>query len=94
MKFFKISIIGTGYVGLATAVGFASEGYSVIASTHDKEKANLINQGSPPFFELSLQKPLKNAVKKGYLSCVSDRREAIMKTNVTFVSVGTPSRPD
>lgn len=94
MKSFKISIIGTGYVGLATAVGFASKGYSVIASTHDKEKANLINQGTPPFFEPGLQKPLNDAVKKGYLSCVSDRREAIMKTNVTFVSVGTPSRPD
>ena len=94
MKFFKISIIGTGYVGLATVVGFASKGYKVIASTHDKEKANLINQGTPPFFEHGLQKLLKDAVKKGYLSCTSDRKEAIMKTNATFVSVGTPSRPD
>ncbi|MGD0407230.1 MAG: UDP-glucose/GDP-mannose dehydrogenase family protein, partial [Candidatus Bathyarchaeia archaeon] len=45
----KISVIGIGYVGLCTAVGFASKGYNVIASTHDAEKAAKINQGIPPF---------------------------------------------
>jgi len=94
MKPFQISIVGTGYVGLSTAVGFASKGYGVIASTHDQEKAALINKAIPPFFEIGLQKPLENAVKKGYLKCVLDREEAIMKTNVTFISVGTPSQPD
>ena len=39
----SISIVGTGYVGLCTAVGFASKGYRVVASTHDPEKAELIN---------------------------------------------------
>jgi len=39
------------YVGLCTAVGFASKGYTVIASTHDAEKAAKINKGIPPFYE-------------------------------------------
>lgn len=94
MKNFQISIVGTGYVGLSTAVGFANRGYSVIASTHDQEKAALINKAIPPFFESGLQEPLEKAVKKGFLTCVSDREEAVKKTNVTFVSVGTPSQPD
>jgi len=48
-----VSIVGTGYVGLCTAVGFASKGYKVVASTHDPEKAESINAGIPPFFEYS-----------------------------------------
>jgi UDPglucose 6-dehydrogenase len=47
----RISITGTGYVGLVTAVGFASKGYKVITSTHDHEKVALINKGVPPFYE-------------------------------------------
>jgi len=94
MKTFRISIVGTGYVGLSTAVGFASKGYVVIASTQDQEKFALIKKAVPPFFEPGLQKPLENAVKKGYLTCTLDREDAIKKTNVTFISVGTPSRPD
>jgi UDPglucose 6-dehydrogenase len=94
MKTFQISIVGTGYVGLSTAVGFASKGYGVIASTHDQEKAALINKAIPPFFESGLQEALENAVKNGYLTCLLDREEAIMKTNATFISVGTPSQPD
>jgi UDP-glucose 6-dehydrogenase len=42
----NISIVGTGYVGLSTAVGFASKGYKVITSTHDNEKASKINEGA------------------------------------------------
>lgn len=94
MKNFQISIVGTGYVGLSTAVGFASRDYSVVASTHDREKAALINKAIPPFFESGLQEPLEKAVKEGFLTCVLDREEAVKKTNVTFVSVGTPSQPD
>ena len=52
----KISVIGAGYVGLCTAVGFSSKGYSVISSDVDEEKAKKINQGIPPFHEPGLQK--------------------------------------
>jgi UDPglucose 6-dehydrogenase len=90
----SISIVGTGYVGLCTAVGFASRGYEVVASTHDSEKAELINQGVPPFFEYGLEEMLQKVVKKGYLKCVLDREEAVLNTGITMISVSTPSQPD
>jgi UDP-N-acetyl-D-mannosaminuronate dehydrogenase len=58
-----ISVLGIGYVGLCTAVGFASKGYNVIASTHDAEKAAKINSGIPPFHEPNLQKLLEERKK-------------------------------
>ena len=90
----SISIVGTGYVGLCTAVGFASRGYKVVASTHDPEKAELINKGVPPFFEYGLEEMLQKVVKKGYLKCVLDREEAVLNTGITMISVSTPSQPD
>jgi len=90
----RISVVGTGYVGLCTAVGFASKGYKTIASTHNREKATSINQGVPPFYEPDLQEPLQNAVKNGYLKCVLNREEAVLNTNITFITVATPSQPD
>jgi UDPglucose 6-dehydrogenase len=90
----KVSIVGTGYVGLCTAVGFASKGYKVVASTHDPEKAELINDGIPPFFEYGLQELLQRVVKKGYLKCVLDRKEAVLNTDITIISVSTPSQLD
>jgi UDPglucose 6-dehydrogenase len=90
-----ISVIGIGYVGLCTAVGFASRGYDVIASTHDAEKAGKINKGIPPFHEPNLQKMLKHAIQKERLKCLINQTEkAVLETNLTFNAVGTPSRPD
>jgi len=90
----RISIVGTGYVGLCTGVGFAIRGFQVIASTHDSVKATLINEGIPPFHEPQLEKLLKKAVSEGYLRCVIGREEAVLNSDVTFIAVGTPSQPD
>ena len=91
----NISVLGIGYVGLCTAVGFASKGYNVIASTHDAEKADKINQGIPPFHEPNLQNLLEKNIQKGYLKCLIDETEkAVLETDLTFNAVGTPSRPD
>lgn len=90
-----ISVIGVGYVGLCTAVGFASKGYNVVASDVDAEKAAKINQGVPPFHEPGLQEKLKDAVQKRTLKCLVNQTEkAIQETDLTFVAVGTPSQPD
>jgi UDPglucose 6-dehydrogenase len=91
----KISIIGAGYVGLCTAVGLSSKGYRVIASEVDEEKAKKINQGIPPFHEPGLQERLKDSVKKGNLQCLAGQtQKAVLETDLTFVTVGTPSKPD
>jgi UDPglucose 6-dehydrogenase len=91
----KISVLGIGYVGLCTAVGFASKGYTVIASTHDAEKAAKINKGIPPFHEPNLQKLLEETIQNGHLKCLTNQTEtAVLETDLTFNAVGTPSKPD
>jgi UDPglucose 6-dehydrogenase len=91
----KISIIGTGYVGLCTAVGFASRNYSVIAVDNDSEKISKINQGIPPFHEPKLSELLKKGLENGKLTCLLNQTEkAVMETDLTFIAVGTPSKPD
>jgi len=91
---YRISIVGTGYVGLCTAVGFASKGYEVLTSTHDHEKAALINEGIPPFHEPHLEELLQKVVKNGRLRCVLSRDEVVLNTDITFIAVGTPNKQD
>ncbi|MDR0470860.1 MAG: UDP-glucose/GDP-mannose dehydrogenase family protein [Nitrososphaerota archaeon] len=91
----KISVIGVGYVGLCTALGLASRGYSVIATDIDAEKINKINQGFPPFFEPGLEEKLSRCIQKGTLTgLVNQTDRAILSTDFTYVAVGTPSKPD
>jgi UDPglucose 6-dehydrogenase len=90
----RISIVGTGYVGLSTAVAFASKGHKVITSTHDPKKAAQINKGIPPFYEPQLQEKLEETVKNKLLKCTLNLEEAVLNTNVTFIATGTPSKPD
>jgi UDPglucose 6-dehydrogenase len=91
----KISIIGAGYVGLCTAVGFSSKGYNVTACEVDRAKARKINQGIPPFHEPGLEEKLKASVKNGNLKCVVNQTEkAVIESDLTFVTVGTPSTND
>lgn len=87
--------MGIGYVGLCTAVGFASKGYEVIASTHDVQKAARISEGFPPFYEPNLQNMLEKAIHNGCLKCLLNRPDqAVHETDITFDCVGTPSKPD
>jgi UDPglucose 6-dehydrogenase len=91
----KISVIGAGYVGLCTAVGFASNGYSVVACDVDEEKIAKINQGVPPFHEPGLQERLSESIQKGTLKGVVGQTDKVIEeTDLTFVAVGTPSKPD
>jgi UDPglucose 6-dehydrogenase len=91
----KISVIGAGYVGLCTAVGFASKGYSVVACDVDEEKITKINKGIPTFYEPGLKEKLSESIKKGNLKGVVGQTEKVIEeTDLTFVAVGTPSKPD
>ncbi|MFQ6115853.1 MAG: UDP-glucose dehydrogenase family protein [bacterium] len=94
MVFDRVSIVGTSYVGLCTAVAFASKGYTVIASTHNPRKADLTNKGRPPFFEPGLEELLKEAVSQKRFRCVLGRKKAVLSTDITFISVATPSQLD
>ena len=95
MKKPSISVVGVGYVGLCTAVGFASKGYKVVAVEVDADKAAKINQGVPPFHEPGLPEKLEASVTNGNLVClVNQTDKAVQETDLTYVAVGTPSKPD
>jgi nucleotide sugar dehydrogenase len=89
-----ISIFGLGYVGLTTAACLASRGFKVICFDVDEVKVDAVNSGRAPFFEPKLDELLRRAVEEGYLRAVKDPKIAILNSEVTFITVGTPSRDD
>jgi len=94
LKNYRISVIGMGYVGLCTAVVFASRGYTVVASEADMEKIILINRGVPPCHEPGISEMLVEVLKSGRFKCTSSTETAVLNTDITFITVGTPSKPD
>jgi UDPglucose 6-dehydrogenase len=95
MNKLKISVIGTGYVGLCTALGFASKNYSVIAIDNDAQKIAKINNGTTPFHEPHLSELLIKGLDKGNIKFLNDQtQKAVLDTDLTFVAVCTPSKPD
>lgn len=91
----KVSVIGVGYVGLCTAVGFASKGYRVVSSDVDADKVAKINEGIPPFHEPGLPEMLKQTIENGYLKCLANQTlDAVLETDITYIAVGTPSKSD
>lgn len=90
MSEYRVSIVGTGFVGLVTAVCFADRGIKTICSTRNAKNAEMINKGIPPFFENGLEELLKKVVDQGNLVCTTSREEAILKSDMTLIIVGTP----
>jgi UDPglucose 6-dehydrogenase len=94
MESHNVSIIGTGYVGLSIALGFTSKNYTAIAVERDKTKRRKICSGQLPFYEPNLKEQLRNAINTGKLCCIPTCKKAILSTDITFVAVGTPSKPN
>lgn len=88
----KISIIGSGYVGLVTGVGLASKGHKIFCVDIDKEKIEKINKGESPIYEKGLDDLLKKAIKKNLFKATENLEEAILGSEVTFIAVPTPSK--
>ncbi|HOX54698.1 MAG TPA: UDP-glucose/GDP-mannose dehydrogenase family protein [Candidatus Omnitrophota bacterium] len=88
----KISIIGTGYVGLVSGVCFAELGNQVICVDNNKQKIANLKKLIMPIFEPGLEDMMRKNVKKGNLAFSSSIKEAIDKTDIIFIAVGTPSK--
>jgi UDPglucose 6-dehydrogenase len=87
-----ISIIGTGYIGSVTGACFAEMGHRIIFVGRDAQKLEVIQSGKSPIFEPGLdQLLLKNT---GRISTTTDIADAVKKTDVTFICVGTPPQKD
>jgi len=86
-----ISVIGLGYVGAVTSACFSKMGYSVIGVDSDKKKVHNINSGISPIFEEGLEKDIQLGLINNKLSATHDIIDAIFKSDITIISVGTPS---
>jgi UDPglucose 6-dehydrogenase len=90
----KISVVGTGYVGLVTGTCFAVMGNTVICVDTDKDKIEKLKKGIIPIYEPGLDELVVENHKKGNLLFTTDIKEALEKTNVMFIAVGTPMGED
>jgi len=89
-----ISVVGLGYVGLSTAVCFASRGFKVLGVDTDQERVKSVRAGRPAIYEPCLGKLLVKSVQRGFLSSTTDHRRAVKEAVTTFIAVGTPSKVD
>lgn len=88
----RISVIGSGYVGLVTGMGFVKLGNEVIFVDVDERKIEMINNAQPPIYEEGLEELMRKF--KGKYYATKDYQEAILNSDVTFIAVGTPPRKD
>jgi UDPglucose 6-dehydrogenase/GDP-mannose 6-dehydrogenase len=85
----KISIIGTGYVGLVTGACLAEKGHQVTCVDINPERVNALNRAESPIYEAGLEELLRKHVGKG-LSATTDLASAVLNTELTLIAVGTP----
>ncbi|MGC9044318.1 MAG: UDP-glucose dehydrogenase family protein [Myxococcota bacterium] len=90
----RISIIGTGYVGLVTGACFAEMGNTVWCVDKDKKRLRELKKGIIPFYEPQLDDIVRTNLKEGRLIFTSEYKEAISRSEVIFICVGTPPRED
>jgi len=93
---YSVSILGTGFIGLCSSACFADKDIKVLASTHNEKKAKLINDGKAPFYEADLQEMMDDikAKKPELLQCLLDPIKAVLETDISMITQGTPMRED
>ncbi len=90
----KISIIGSGHVGLVTGAGFADIGHEVICMDHDAQKIKMLARGKIPFYEPGLLELVRKNSSEGRLQFTTSVKEAVRCSTVLFLCVGTPPKDD
>ena len=84
-------MIGTGYVGLVSGVCFSDLGNTVYCVDNNTDKINLLNSGKVPIYEPGLDEILKKNQKAKRLIFTSDLKKAVLKSDIIFICVGTPT---
>ncbi len=90
----KITVVGSGYVGLVSGACFASLGNEVTCVDIDAKKIAMLKKGKLPIYEPGLEEMVRENLKSGNLSFTTDLPTAVRKTEVIFIAVGTPPRPN
>lgn len=86
-----ISVVGTGYVGLVTGACFADFGWSVTCIDRDVAKIQALEKGHVPFYEPGLSALVRKGLGKRTLFFTTQLKDAISKSDVVLIAVGTPS---
>lgn len=90
----KVTVIGTGYVGLIAGLGFAKWGNEVICFDIAREKVEKLQAGVCPIYEPGATTQLRDGLNSGRLRFTWDSREAVEHGDIIFIAVGTPERSD
>ncbi|MGE4295914.1 MAG: UDP-glucose/GDP-mannose dehydrogenase family protein [Campylobacterales bacterium] len=90
----RLAMIGTGYVGLVTGTCFAEMGNDVVCVDIDQNKIERLKQGIIPIYEPGLDTMVKENVARGTLAFTTDTAEALKKSDIVFIAVGTPQGED
>ena len=89
----RVSVFGLGYVGAVSGACLADLGHEVIGVDVNEQKVTLINAGCSPLVEEGIAPLIRAGVRAGRLRATLDPAEAVMASDVSIVSVGTPSAP-
>jgi len=90
----KLTLIGTGYVGLVTGACFAEVGHQVICVDNDAEKVKVLQAGGIPIYEPGLAELVKTNVQADRLRFTTSTGEGVQNSDVVFIAVPTPPLPD
>ncbi|MDR3187365.1 MAG: UDP-glucose/GDP-mannose dehydrogenase family protein [Holosporaceae bacterium] len=90
----KITVIGTGYVGLVSGVCFSEFGFDVVCVDNNVAKITALQRGDIPLYEPGLDKLLLKNIQAERLSFSTDAKESVRDADIVFIAVGTPSKSD
>ncbi|WHY00921.1 UDP-glucose/GDP-mannose dehydrogenase family protein [Neobacillus sp. DY30] len=90
----KITLVGTGHVGLITGTCLAEIGHMVTCYDVDRDKIQLLKRGCLPFFEPGLNEMVKKNTENGRLSFTYSIRDALLNSEIIYITVGTPMGTD
>ncbi|WP_049629891.1 UDP-glucose/GDP-mannose dehydrogenase family protein [Cellvibrio sp. pealriver] len=90
----KVTVFGTGYVGLVTGACLADVGHDVLCVDIDQRKVDNLNVGIIPIYEPGLESIVKQAVQNGLLNFTTNMDKAVQHGELQFIAVGTPSGED
>lgn len=88
----RITVFGCGYVGLTTAVGLTRFGHHLTAVDIDQTKIEMLRKGQSPIYEPGLSDLLQEGLDNGALSFTTDPKTGVDRSEVLFITVGTPPR--
>jgi UDPglucose 6-dehydrogenase len=90
----RISIVGTGYVGLVTGACFAEVGHQVVCVDNDPKKVQVLQAGGIPIYEPGLEEIVQRNVANGRLRFTGEIGDGVRNSDVVFIAVPTPPNPD